>query len=354
MDFITGLPEDGGMNTIWVIVDRLTKMAHFVACKDTMGPKALADGFLMHVVRAHGLPSSIISDRGSLFTSQFWKKVMEAMGTSRNLSTAFHPESDGQTERINAILEQYLRAYCNYQQNNWNQLLPMAEFCYNNSRSETTKVSPSFTNYGYHPRFTQQLGEVTKELPGVSEYVGTLNKLHEDLRAEIHYAQTTHAEQANWHRHPDPVLRAGDQVWLKRKNVKTTRPSNKLDYKLLGPYTILARVGSRAYKLDLPSNVNIHPVFHISLLEPSQPTSTTIPGHIQPPPLPIILDDEEEWEVEEIVDSRRRWGKIQYRVKWTGFHDPDTTWYPTENFQNSPNAVTQFHRRYPNKPASQF
>jgi hypothetical protein len=95
-------------------------------------------------------------------------------------------------------------------------------------------------------------------------------------------------------------------------------------------------------------------VFHISLLEPSQLTSTTIPAHIQPPPLPIILDDEEEWEVEEIVDSRRHRGKIQYRVKWTGFHDPDTTWYPTENVRNSPDAVTQFHRRYPNKPASQF
>jgi hypothetical protein len=206
MDFISGLPEDRGMNTIWEIVDRLTKIAHFVAYKDTMGPKALTDGFLMHVVWAHGLPSSIISDRGSLFTSQFWKKVMEAMGTSRNLSIAFHPESDRQMDRINAILEQYLRAYCNYQQNNWNQLLPMAEFCYNNSHSETTKVSPFFANYSYHPRFTQLLGEVTKELPKVSESVSTLNKLHENLRVEIHHAQTTHAEQANQHRHPDQVL----------------------------------------------------------------------------------------------------------------------------------------------------
>jgi hypothetical protein len=221
MEFITGLLEDRGMNTIWIIVDHLAKMAHFVAYKDTMGPKALTDRFLMHVVQAHGLPSSIISDQGSLFTSQFWKKVMEAMGTSRNLSTAFHPESDGQTERMNAILEQYLWVYCNYQQNNWNQLLPITEFCYNNSYSETTKVSPFFTNYGYHPHFTQPLREVTKELPEVSEYVGTLNKLHENLRAEIHYTQTTYAEQANWHRYPDPVLQVGDPVWLKQKNVKT-------------------------------------------------------------------------------------------------------------------------------------
>jgi hypothetical protein len=95
-------------------------------------------------------------------------------------------------ERINAILEQYL--------------LPMAEFCYNNSRSGTTKVSPFFANYGYHPCFTQLLGKVMGELPEVSEYVGTLNRLHENLRAEVHYAQTAHAEQANRHRHPDPVL----------------------------------------------------------------------------------------------------------------------------------------------------
>jgi hypothetical protein len=135
---------------------------------------------------------------------------MEAMGTSRNLSTAFHLESDGQMERINAILKQYHWAYYNYQQNNWNQLLPMAEVYYNNSHSETTKVSPFFANYSYHPHFTQLLGEVIKELPKVSEYVSTLNKLHENVRAEIHYAQTTHVEQANWHRHPDPVLQAGD------------------------------------------------------------------------------------------------------------------------------------------------
>jgi hypothetical protein len=145
----------------------------------------------------------------------------------------------------------------------------MAEFCYNNSQSETTKVSPFFANFGYHPRFTPPLSKVNEGLPEVSEYVGTLNKLHETLRAEINYAQTLHAEQANRNRHPDPVLRAGDRVWLKRKNVKTTRPSSNLDYRLLGPYTIIKRVGSRAYKLDLPPNVKIHPVFHISLLEPA-------------------------------------------------------------------------------------
>jgi hypothetical protein len=119
MDFIMGLPWVEGCNALWVIMDQLTKMAYFIACADTMGPSDLADRFISHVVRAHGLPSSIISDRGSLSMLAFWKQIMEAMGTTRNLTTAFHPETDGQTERTNAILEQYLRAYCNYQQDNW-------------------------------------------------------------------------------------------------------------------------------------------------------------------------------------------------------------------------------------------
>jgi transposase InsO family protein len=114
-----------------------------------MGPKDLAEGFINHIVRPHGLPNSIISDRGSLFTSKFWKQVMESMGTTRNLSTAFHPETDGHTERTNATLEQYLRAYCNYQQTNWKQLLPIAEFWYNNVKSESTGVTPFYANFGY-------------------------------------------------------------------------------------------------------------------------------------------------------------------------------------------------------------
>jgi hypothetical protein len=184
MDFITGLPLVERCNALWVIVDRLTKMAHFVACADTMGPSDLADGFISHMVRAHGLPSSIISDRGSLFMSTFWKRIMEAMGTIQNLSTAFHPETDGQMERTNTILEQYLRAYCNYQQDNWKQLLLIAEFCYNNIQSETMRVTPFFANCGYHPRFKSNLGAMDGMTTEISDYISTLTNLHAELWAE--------------------------------------------------------------------------------------------------------------------------------------------------------------------------
>jgi hypothetical protein len=350
MDFITGLPTTEGCNALWVVVDRLTKMAHFVACNDTLKPEGLADSFVKNVVRPHGIPSSVISDRGTLFTSGFWENITKALGISRDLSTAFHPQTDGQTERVNATLEQYLRAYCNYQQDDWGNLLPIAEFCYNNTQAESTKVTPFFANYGYHPRFTPDLGMQDNEVPEVSEYAAALTRLHTELRAEMIQAQMAQAEQANKTRHPDPVLNPGDTVWLKRKNIRTTRPSGKLDHKQIGPYAILERVGSRAYKLDLPATVKLHPVFHISLLEPTTSTEP-IPGHQQPPPPPVIINDQQEWEVEEIIDSRRHRNRIQYRVKWTGFHDPDKTWYSASNFENSPNAIRQFHERYPAKPS---
>jgi len=197
MDFITALPTSNGKDALWVIIDRLTKNGHFVACQGTMNPKDLADHFLRQVFRPHGLPNSIVSDRGSLFTSDFWKRVTEALGISPKLSTAFHPQTDGQTERTNATLEQYLRSYCNYQQDDWEKLLPIAGFCYNNTQTETTRITTFFANYGYHPQFMPDLGTWNDETLEVSEYVEALRRLHEDLGAEIKEAQMAQAEQAN-------------------------------------------------------------------------------------------------------------------------------------------------------------
>jgi len=271
-DFITALRMSNGKDALWVIIDRLTKMGHFAACQGTGSPEDQADHFLRQVIRPHGLPSSIVSDRGSLFTSDFWRRVSEAHGILRNLSTAFHPQTERQTERPNATLKQYLRAYCNYQQDDWERLLPIAEFCYNNIQTGTTRITPFFANYGYHPHFLPDLGTRNKETPEVLEYVAALRRLHEELRAEIKEAQMTQAEQANKARHQDSLVNPGDRVWLRQKHIRTTGSSKKLDYKQIGPYTILEKVGSSAYKLDLPATVRIHPIFHISLLEPTAST----------------------------------------------------------------------------------
>src|SRR3978361_4553 len=149
MDFVTGLPWSNGHDAIWVVVDQLTKQRHLVPCHTTVDARDLADLFLQNVFRLHGLPLTITSDRGPQFASAFWHRLCARLGIQPRLSTAFHPQTDGQTERINAIMEQYLRAHVNYLQDDWAEWLPFAEFAVNNQASETTAVSPFFANHGY-------------------------------------------------------------------------------------------------------------------------------------------------------------------------------------------------------------
>ena len=146
MDFITDLPRVGDHDTVLVIVDRFLKMAHFVPCSKTTSGEERADLFLNNVVQLHGLPEDVTSDRGPQFISHFWRRLLQTFGTSVNLSSAHHPQTDGQTERVNQILEQYLRCTVSYQQEDWVDFLAMAEFAYNNSIHASTKVSPFFAN----------------------------------------------------------------------------------------------------------------------------------------------------------------------------------------------------------------
>ena len=150
-DLITDLPVSCGMDSILVFVDRMTKMSHFIPCSKTLNAPEFAKLFVSHIVRLHGLPNTIISDRGSIFTSHFWSTLSSILGIDACKSTSFHPQTDGQTERMNQTLEAYLRIFCNYDQDDWFDLLPLAEFAYNNATQESMKMSPFYANYGLHP-----------------------------------------------------------------------------------------------------------------------------------------------------------------------------------------------------------
>lgn len=151
MDFVTHLPPSCGYDAILVVVDRLTKMKHFIPCKGTCNAEEVARLYAYNVWKLHGLPQTIVSDRGPQFVAQFWKHLTRRLQITNLLSTAYHPETDGQTERTNAVLEQYLRAYVSYLQDDWSEWLPLAEFAANSAHSESTHVSPFFANYGFHP-----------------------------------------------------------------------------------------------------------------------------------------------------------------------------------------------------------
>jgi len=345
MDFITDLPKSEGYDAILVVIDCLTKMSHFIPCHKDMNTRQFAKSFIKEIFRLHGLPNDIITDRGTIFTSDLWKETTKLLGIERRLSTAFHPQTDGQTERTNATLEQYLRAYSNYQQDNWCELLPTAEFAYNNGYQETIKHTPFFANYGMNPEY-EAIGHL---MQGNITPLEEMSQLHDVLRAEMTEAQIRQKEYYDQHRKPDPNLKSGDMVWFLTRNVRTTRPCKKLDYKKIGPFKILAKIGSSAYKLDLPDTMRIHNTIHISLLEPYE--NNKLPSQRQEPPPPIIIEGEPEYELEEIIDARLYYGKLQYRAKWTGYSpEQDKVWYPASNFENAVNAKQRFHERYPEKP----
>lgn len=348
MDFIVQLPESKGHTSILVVVDRLTKMAHFIPTTDDVDAEGTVSLFLSRIVAAHGLPDDIVSDRGTTFVAQFTQSVMEALGVKQNLSTAFHPQTDGQTERTNATLEQYLRCFINYQQDNWSDLLPLAELCYNNTVHASTEETPFYALHGYHPRFSVETPRVAASSPLAQERLKNLHEVQEDLKFHIKSAQETQERYYNQHVVAQPPFAPGDQVWLVRKNIKTTRPSDKLDAKKLGPFTILEAVNTRSFRLELPHTMSkVHPVFHVSLLERFQ--ANTIEGRTAPIPPPIEIDGELEWEVEEIVDSRLfRKSHLQYRVRWKGY--PDLSWEPAANVAECQQLLEAFHSRYPHKP----
>jgi len=346
MDFITDLPKSEGDDAILIVIDRLTKMAHFLPCTKEIDARQFSELFMREIFPLHGLPKDIITDRGSIFNSNLSKETTKQLGIERRLSTALHPQTDRQTERTNSTLEQYLRAYVNYQRDNWKELLPMAEFAYNNGYQESIKGTHFFANYGVNPEY-QTIGHL---MQGKITPQENMSNLHNTVQAEMREAQLRYKEYYDAGRKPDPNLQSGDMVWLLPRNIRMTRSCKKLDYNKIGPFKILARIGESAYKLDLPPSMRIHNTFHISVLELYHDDKFSS-QQAQPPP-PIGIEGEPEYELEQIIDSRLHYGKLQYRAKWTGYPpEHDKVWYPYEDFENAGIAKQHFHQKYPRKPS---
>jgi len=187
IDLIADLPKSEGDDAILIVIDRLRKMAHFLPCTKEMDARQFSELFMTEIFRLHGLPKDIITDRGSIFTFDLWKETTKQLGIERRLSMEFHPQTDGQTERTNSTLEQFLRAYVNYQQDNWKELLPMAEFAYNNGYEESIKRTPFFANDGVNPEY-QTIGHLMQRKITPPE---DMSQLHDTLQVE---AQLRHKE----------------------------------------------------------------------------------------------------------------------------------------------------------------
>jgi transposase InsO family protein len=196
MDFIVDLPKSKSFDSVFVVVDRLTKMAHFVPCNKTITCKEMARLFLENMYKYHGLPDDIIFDRGTQFTSKFWQSMFKILQVKTNLSSAYHPQTDGQTERVNQVLEQCLKCFINYHQDNWVDLLPVAKFAYKNTFQESIHQTPFFANYGYHTRF-DSLNLSLAENPAAQDLVTRLLEIHKDMKVRLVEAQERQKRNAD-------------------------------------------------------------------------------------------------------------------------------------------------------------
>ena len=284
MDFIEQLPSSDGFTSILVIVDHLSKQGIFIPTHNTINSPELTKLFVAHVFSKHGVPSHVTSNRGSEFVSHFFRSLRKALRMTLYFTSGYHPEGDGQTEWTNQTLEQYLQIYCNYQQDNWAELLPLAEFSFNNSPSTTTSVSPFFANKGYHPDLAVN-SKIGLSSTRAQEYTSNLSALHDFLCSEMVLAQKHYQGPADARRSTPPDFKIGDEVYVKAKYFRSTHPSKKLSNKNLRPFTIIVWPGTHSFTLQLPNSMrSVHPIFHISQLKLSQPN--TIPNRVQPlPPL---------------------------------------------------------------------
>ncbi|KAL0541388.1 hypothetical protein IC582_021430 [Cucumis melo] len=270
MDFITGLPRTlRGFTVIWVVVDRLTKSVHFVPGKSTYTASKWAQLYMSEIVRLHGVPVSIVSDRDARFTSKFWKGLQTAMGTRLDFSTAFHPQTDGQTERLNQVLEDMLRACALEFPSSWDSHLHLMEFAYNNSYQATIGMAPFEALYGKCCRSPVCWGEVGEQRLMGPELVQSTNEAIQKIRSRMHTAQSRQKSYADVRR-KDLEFEIGDKVFLKvapMRGVLRFERRGKLSPRFVGPFEILERIGPVAYRLALPPSLStVHDVFHVSML----------------------------------------------------------------------------------------
>jgi len=357
MDFITELPTSEDCNQLWVVIDRFTKMAHFLSLRKggkTAGDLAIV--FAKEVWKYHGLPTDIVLDRDSQFMSETWKEFLRLSGIRSQMSTAFHPQTDGQTEWLSQTIEAYLRAFVSKQQNDWVRLLPKTEFAYNNSVTTGNGMSPFYANYGFHP---VAMGPASMEPlnPGSQIYTHWMQTVHEESRKGLEDTQERMRRYTDPTQKEPPVYQVGDLVMPNSRNIKTCRPSRKLDHKNHGPFQIEKIVSPLAIRLTLPRKWKIHNVFHVSLLKPYQTSKHRAP----PGPSKVLqeaddIEQSEEYDVEEVMSSvERGWEnneRILYLVKWLEYPEhKDWTEEPFDNFSvGGLEKLREFHRQNPDAP----
>ena len=338
MDFIFNLPKSTeNKDGILVVVDKLSKRTHFIAFEGDLNAKEVALIFYNEVFKHHGLPRKIISDRDSRFTGTFWKELMKIIRVKLNISTAYHPETDGQSEREFRTIEEMLRCYTSYNQKKWSRFLPGLEFAYNNHTSDSTLQTPFFIEYGQHPLSISDILLSDGATDNASNleagiFLQEIEIATEAAKYAIEQANLRNADQVNEHRTTTTyeidefVLLSTKYFPLKSGGVR------KLTPKYIGPFRIIKILANgSAYELELPSSFkNLHPAFHISLLRKYEPDELR---RYEPTPSAYHIETTE-FKIDSIRAHRIYQNRLQYLVHFKDTSPAEDTWLDSDNMQD--------------------
>jgi transposase InsO family protein len=353
MDFVSFNKDKHGYDNVLVVMDRLSKESISIPCHKTTTAEGMASLFIYHIWRYFGPPDSIVSDRGPQFISTFWTEFCRLLGTKLKLSTAHHPQTDGQTEIMNQYLEQRLRPFVSYYQDNWSELLPMMDYAQLTLPHSSIGMSPFEVRNGFKARTSFDWIEPTD--PARDTELSTERarqrirlvqdswKLARDMMAR---SQAKMIKSANSHRRTVD-FDVDDYVWLNTKYWNTVRPSLKLDNKNSGPFKITAKEGN-SFRLQLPASMKIHPVISPDKLRKS--ADDPLPGQVNGPIDPVEIAGDIEYEVEEVLAVRKQWNQLKYRVKWKGYEEEDLEWYSPSDLKGAPHKLKTFHLNHPSLP----
>lgn len=338
MDFVVGLPvTKRGFDAVWVVVDRLTKSAHFIPIKTTYDSSRLAEIYIKEIIRLHGIPTTVVSDRDPRFTSAFWKNLQSALGTSLAFSTAFHPQTDGQSERVIQILEDMLRAATMDYPGSWDAKLPLVEFTYNNSYQKTIGMAPYEALYGRKCRSPLHWDEVGERIVLGPELVQQSAEVIKRVRERMMTAQSRQKSYADQRRR-ELEFNVGDHVFLKvapMKGVVRFGKRGKLNPRYVGPFEILERIGTLAYRVALPPHLSsVHNVFHVSTLR----KYVSDPSHVLNYETQNLAPDMS-YEEKPIKIIQREERKLRKRainmvkVQWANHTEREATWESEDNMR---------------------
>ncbi|KAI2645676.1 Transposon Tf2-6 polyprotein [Labeo rohita] len=349
IDFITDLPSSQGNTVIFTIVDRFSKACRLIPIPKLPSALEAAELLCNQVFRFYGLPEDIVSDRGPQFTSRLWSAFFKLLSVNVSLTSGYHPQSNGQTERLNQEIIRFLRSYCYSNQSDWSRYLMWAEYAQNSLTKPSTGMTPFQCILGFQPPMFPWTGEPA-DLPSVNDWLQRSEDTWNQAHVHLSHAVRRQTQMANLHRRPGPRYTPGQWVWLSTRDLRLKLPCRKLSPRYVGPFQIIRQITPVSFRLDLPANYRISPTFHMSLLKPAGGPEEALEEEAGPQTVPILIDGEEAYQVHELLDSRRRGGRLQYLVDWEGFGPEERSWVNSDDILDL-SLTDEFHRRFPEKPA---